>query len=126
MDRGWGEVLGGILMVRACRGGLLIQQKLAASWSYPGSAGLCSSFPGRLPGQSQVDMIMGGQVDLRPQSGHPLAFHTVLSTPWLLRVRRVTSYPPRRWCIALWVRAHFGIRNSVNLDSDAFCVTLSK
>lgn len=31
MDRGWGEVLGGILMVRACRGGLLIQQKLAAS-----------------------------------------------------------------------------------------------
>lgn len=25
-------------------------------------------------------MIMGGQVDLRPQSGHPLAFHTVLST----------------------------------------------
>ena len=28
MDRGWGEVLGGVLMVRACRGGLLIQQKL--------------------------------------------------------------------------------------------------
>lgn len=31
MDRGWGEVLGGVLMVRACRGGLLIQQKLELS-----------------------------------------------------------------------------------------------
>lgn len=74
MDRGWGRGTGGILMVRACRGGLLIQQKLAASWSYPGSAGLCSSFPGRLPGQSQVDMIMGGQVDLRATEWSPFGF----------------------------------------------------
>lgn len=28
-----------------------------------GSPGLCSSFPGRLPGQSRVHMITGGQVD---------------------------------------------------------------
>lgn len=94
MDRGWGEVLGGVLVVRACRGGLLIQQKLGGLLEPSRQRWALLQLSWEAPWTVSGGHDHGWTGGSEATEWSPFGFsHCLLSALWLLRARRVTSSP---------------------------------